>query len=487
MKEQSIKKNFILNTAYQILTMIIPFITTPYIARVLTADGVGIYSYTNAYQMYFAMFAALGTVSYGSREIARNRNDKEIRSRLFWEIETLSVITTLICLVGWGIFILFIRDYKIYYLILSLSLLAVMFDISWFYTGIEHFKYIVFQNGLFRILGVVALFLFVKSKDDIAVYIAIMALTTVLANLSMWIYLPKFIQKTAIKLSNLRLHFKETLVYFIPTIATSVYTVLDKTLIGIITKDTFQNGYYEEATKIINMAKTVTFASLNGVLGSRISYLFAEGKTEEIKRRIQTSMDYILFMGLGICFGIIGVADRFVPLFFGQGFDEVVQLLYFFSPIVIIIGISNCLGAQYYTPAGLRKKSAVYIVIGAAVNLGLNICLIPFLRSRGAVIASVAAELLIMILYLAKSNGYVKIKQLLSVAWKKLIAALVMVVLIRVVNYFILSDLLAVILEIVVGAGVYVLLLLLFRDSFVKKCIGIFKEKMHLMRGMKND
>ena len=150
-----------------------------------------------------------------------------------------------------------------------------------------------------------------------------MSLTTLLGTMSMWIYLPKFLKKVKIKELKIVHHFKETLIYFIPTIATSIYTVLDKTLIGVITNNEKENGFYEQATKIINMTKALTFTSLNTVLGARISYLFVEEKMDEIRKRIDASINYIFLMGFGIMFGLMGVANRFVPAFFGSGYEEV--------------------------------------------------------------------------------------------------------------------------------------------------------------------
>ena len=209
-----------------------------------------------------------------------------------------------------------------------------------------------------------------------------MALVALLGNVAMWFYLPGFIGRVSWRTLKVRQHCKETLIYFIPTIAASVYTVLDKTLIGLITTDTSENGYYEQATKITNMAKSVTFASLNTLLGSRISLLFAEGRIEEVKSRINFSIDYILFTGVGIWLGIVGVAPRFVPVFFGEGYEPVISLLYCLSPIILIIGVSNCLGAQYYNPAGLRALSAKFIIVGSVINLLLNLILIQIGRAH---------------------------------------------------------------------------------------------------------
>ncbi len=74
MEQPNVRKNYVYRLLYEILILITPFITTPYISRVLGADGVGIYSYTSSIMAYFTMFAALGTAAYGAREIAQLRD-----------------------------------------------------------------------------------------------------------------------------------------------------------------------------------------------------------------------------------------------------------------------------------------------------------------------------------------------------------------------------------------------------------------------------
>ena len=466
MKNKSIKKNLILSTLYQILTLIIPFITAPYISRVIGAEGVGIYSYTLSVGTYFTLFAALGTVSYGTREIARNRDDKQKRSKSFWEIEILTIITSFICILIWLVFTGLSHDYKVYYLILTLNLFNTMMDISWFYAGLEEFKYTILQNSIFKILGVVLLFIFVKKPTDLALYIFIMSITTLLGTASMWIYLPKFVNKVKIKDIKIKHHFKETLVYFIPTIATSIYNVLDKTLIGVITQDAYENGYYEQASKIVNMTKALTFTSLNTVLGARISYLFKENKIEEIKTRINKSINYIFFMGFGIMFGLIGVSKLFVPLFFGNGYDKVILLLQLMSPLVVIIGLSNCLGTQYYNPAGLRSKSAKFIIIGSISNLILNLLFIPKLSSYGAVISTIVAESLISILYLIYCNGFLTTKSVISASYKKIISGCIMLLIIYLIGLLNINVVLKLGIQVISGIIIYILILLALKDDF---------------------
>ena len=477
MKKTSIKRNILYNTFYQVLTIILPFITAPYISRVIGAAGIGTYSYTLSIQTYFSMFAALGTASYGIREIARNRDDEYKRSKIFWEIELLTVITTTICLIGWMVVIGISNEYKIFFVILTMNLINTMFDISWFFAGMEQFKYTIIQNTFFKILGVVALFIFVKRPEDVTLYVLIMSLSTLLGTISMWLYLPKFIKKVKFKELKVFPHFKETLIYFIPTIATSVYTVLDKTLIGVITKEPKQNGYYEQAIKIINMASAVTFASLNTVLSSRNSYLFIEKKEDEIKKKINLSINYILFLGIGMVLGLMAVTDKFVPIFYGKGYDEVITLIKILSPLIIIIGISNCLGSQYYNPAGLRSKSVKFIIAGASTNLVLNLILIPKFGAEGAAFATIVAESTITLLYLKFCNNFYSLKLIIKNGWKKMLSGIIMYIFIILINNVKLNSVLIMGLQIVVGILIYVICLFVLKDEFIKTILESIKEK----------
>ena len=477
--QPSLKKNIAISTLYQILIIILPLITAPYIARVLGPDQSGVYDYTNSIMTYFAMFAALGTASYGVREIARVRDDAAMRSKLFWEIELMTVMTSTVCIIAWFIFIAITPQYKVIYLVLTMGLLSTMFDISWFFAGMEQFKYTVTKNAACKLIGVILMFLFVKKEEDLLLYIIIMISSTMIGNLSMWLYVPRFVEKVDFRTLTFRKHFHETLIYFVPTVATSIYTVLDRTLIGVITKNKAENGFYHYAMQIVNMMKALTFSSLNMVLGSRLSFLFAEKKYDEIKEKIADSTNYILFMGYGICFGVIGVAKRFVPVFLGPGYDRVATMLILMSPIVIIIGISNCLGSQYYTPAGYRKLSAKYIIIGAVVNLLLNLLLIPKYWGYGAITASLIAESVITILYMKNCNGYLRVETIIKDSWKKIIAGLVMLIVIRALDGIISSDILALLVEIAVGFTVYCAVIVLLRDSFMKDLLmgKVLKKK----------
>lgn len=476
-KPESIKKNYIYNTFYQLLTLITPLVTAPYISRVLGSDGVGVYSFTNSVVTYFTLFAALGTYSYGQREIAMHRDNIKESSCLFWEIEILSIATTVCATIAWVIWILVTTQYTVYYVVLTMSIIAVAFDISWYFGGFEKFKYIVLRNTLVKIVGIALLFLFVKRKSDTLLYVAIMAATGLLGNISMWTYLPKFLTKVDVRtIHPFKIHLKQTFTYFIPTIATSVYMVLDKTMIGLITKSESQNGYYEQATKVIRMVESLLF-SLNTVMTSRQSYLFSEGRIDEIKDKINKSFEYLFALSIACMFGIIGIAKNFVPWFFGTGYEPVVNLLYLMSPLLVIICISNILGCQYLTPSGQRVRSSKGIITGAITNFVLNSIFIPRFGADGATVASVAAELVISIIYVHMSKGYVSWKQIWRLARKKIMAGAFMFLVVWMIGKNYEGSILITMLQIVIGAVVYGLLLLLMKDKFACDVLKLVREK----------
>lgn len=476
----SIKKNIAFKLTYQILAVATPLITAPYASRVLGADGIGTYSYLSSLMTYFTMFAALGTVNYGTREIARLRDDKYEMSKTFWEIELMTVFTTLVSLVMWFLLVLLNRNNTINCLALVPLLIATAADISWLYTGLEKVQYSVIWNMICKILGVILLLSFIKSKDDLTLYILMMSIIQLFGNLSMWMYVRREIVKVNIKGVHIFRHLKQTLKYFITSIAISIYTVLDKTMIGVLTKDAFQNGYYEQATKIINIVKPFAFTAINDVMTPRMAYLFEKGNIIEVKNRIYKSINVELLLAFGCCFGIISVAPIFVPLFFGDGYEPTILILQIMAPILIPICLSTCTGSHYYVPSGNILKGTKLTMIGSAVNLLVNVPLILRFGALGATVASLLAESVIGVLYIYFTREYISVKSVLRVSFTKIIAGIVMFLGITFMyNSFGLNGFLGLIVEVTVGLLIYLIMLLMLRDASLKEFKNILVERIH--------
>lgn len=462
-----IKRNFILNTMFQVLRLLSPLVVTPYVSRVLGVDGIGIFSYTYSVVYYFVMFAVLGTTAYGAREISRHRDEPEKMSHLFWEIWLLNFTTSTISMVAWGVLVFSNDQYRLYYTILTFYLLAAMVDITWFYTGLEKFPAIVIRNMVLKVVEIALVFLLVKQAEHLYLYFLIMAGGTFLGNASLWLGMKKNLKKIDWRTVRPYRHLKDTLIFFLPTIATSIYTVVGKTLIGVITKSEAENGIYEQTTKIVEIVKAVAVVSLNTVMGPRNAYLHKQGELNQIKSNIRGSMDFIMMLSIGAVCGVIGAADLFVPWFFGSGYEAVTQLLRCLIPIVVIIAVSYTVGSQYYEPVGLRLKSAKYLVVGACCNIVMNLILIPFFKSLGAVIGSLVAEAIIAVLYVNNCDGYLTWRDLLKLSWKKMAAGATMAVVLIWQSSFLEPITTHVLLLVVIGIIIYFACLLLLRDRML--------------------
>ena len=469
----SIKTNFVFTIIYQVFSVLSSFITAPYVSRVLTVEGIGTYSYVSAIQFYFILVSTLGTATYGGREISRIRDEKKDVSIKFWEIEILTVVTSSISIIAWVAFSLFFTDYSFYCFLLLPALVASMFDISWLFNGLERMPLIVTRNLIARIVGIICTFVFVKSISDLPIYFIIQSGTTLLANLSMWFELPKVLGRIDFRKLNIWQHLKPTIMYFIPTVASSIYLVLDKVLLGALTNGVFENGFYTQAERIITICKNVVFMAINSVVGVRISYLYKNKKYGEIKDRVKFSFNYLSFMGFGCVFGIWAVGNLFIPLFYGPGYEKTITILILFAPILLFTSVSSCLNAQYFVPVGRRAECTRYIIVGALVNLFLNLVLIPKFQSCGAVVASVIAEAIIAYLFWKNSDGIISLKDMFDVSWKKACAGIIMLLSITCFNSCVNSSpIIVLIADICLGVVVYVVsLLFLFKDEWTKNIV----------------
>lgn len=464
MSKNSIKRNYLYNLCYQILLILTPFITTPYLARVLGADGVGTVSFAESIVSYFTLFATLGITTYGQREISYVQDNIKKRSQIFWETKALQFITSLISILIYVMFSLF-QENRVLYLILTFNLIAVMVDVVWFFQGMEEFGKIVLRQIIFKIVGIIYIFIAIKTKDDINKYVFGLAFFLFLSNVSLWYYVPKYVEKANWIEINLTRNLKVVISLFIPTIAIQVYTVLDKTMIGVITQSSFENGYYEQATKLSKIL-LVMVTSLGTVMIPRIGFHYGKGEKEQVRTHMYRSYRFVWFLGIPLCFGLIGVASNFVPWFFGPGYEQVISILGIISFLILAIGINNVTGMQYLIPTKRQNLFTRTVLIGAGVNFILNLVLIYYFQSYGAAIASVVAETTIALVQLWLVRKEFSVKIVFFSCWHYLIAGLVMLVGLEVLARQLTPSILHTVLLVVCGAAVYFIILVIFRDSF---------------------
>ena len=182
----TVVKNYLYNIGYQILAIIVPVITSAYIARVLKPEGVGANAFTNSIIQYFLLFCGLGIAYYGNRQVTYVRHNRSEKTQTFWELQVIRIVMTLLTYLVFVIFMMFYTRNKVYMWAQSINLIAIAFDITWYYQGIENFKALVLKNSIVKVLSMIAIFVLVKKPTDVTLYISILAISTLLGNLTLW-------------------------------------------------------------------------------------------------------------------------------------------------------------------------------------------------------------------------------------------------------------------------------------------------------------
>lgn len=455
MGKSSLKKNFIYNSVYQILLVVLPLITSPYISRVLGDEGLGIYSYTYTIANCFSLVGMLGVNNYGNRTIAACRDNRIERSRNFWSIWLLQVLLSLIVT---GIYFIYVFsicgvEYRTVSVVQYLTVACSLFDINWFFFGLEKFKLTVTRNIIIKIASVVCIFVFVKLESDIWVYSLIIAGSLLLSNLVIWPFLRKEVDFVRPSFDEIIKHLPHMAVLFVPVIAITLYNKMDKVMLGVMSTMS-ETGLYENTEKIINIPLGLITA-LGTVMLPRISYLVARGEKNEASKYFALSLEFATAMSFSLMFGLAAISQRFAPWFFGESFASVGTLIILLAPKIIFLSIANVVRTQYLIPMHKDKIFVFSVWIGAVANLIINVLLIPGYGAAGAIVGTVVAEFSVMLYQIFAIREDVHVLKMLMSLWPYLLAAVIMYWGVRFVNGIFESDFLAIVIQIFVGVVIY--------------------------------
>ena len=498
MAKKSLAKNYLYNLIYEVLILILPLITTPYLSRVLGAEGIGIYTYTFSIVTYFILFGSLGVAMYGQREIAYAQDNLNNRKKIFFEIVIFRFVTILLATFVYYFFFMRKGDYSLYYRILLFELIGAAFDISWFFQGIEEFKRTVTRNVLVRICSVTLVFLIVKTKEDLAKFTLIYSIADCVGNMSLWLYLPKYLKGGKVTNINVVRHIPQIVLLFIPQISNQVYKILDTTMIGRLVTDKSETGFYEQGQKVIRLLLTIV-TSLGIVMVPRMANTFASGDKKKIKEYLMLSFNFVFFLAFPMTFGIVSVAKAFVPVFFGSGYDKVVTLIYLICPIILLMGVANVIGTQYLLPTKRQREFTISITVGVIVNFILNYILISLLKSIGACIATVLSQLVVDAIQLYYVREDVSVNELLILSKKYFFASIIMflvcfivksILRIGIINNLLISfannirrnpefitNIISVAIQMLFGAISYFIMLVVLKDDYIYKFINKIKGR----------
>lgn len=452
-------KNFLYNVSYQLLVIILPLITVPYVSNILGAEGIGDYAFTYANMQYFVIFGMVGITLYGNRQIAYVRENKEKFKNTFYSIYTLQLITTTISFLLYLIFTLVFNngDYKWLYIVQGINILASMIDISWLFMGLEQFKKTVVRNTIVKLVSLASIFIFVRSSDDTVIYTLIIALSSFIGNLTFWLYIPKMIGFKRIKILELKVHLKSSLALFIPQLAIQIYLLLDRTMLGIIT-DTVQVGYYENSQKIVKVVLTIATA-IGTVMMPKIANTVASGDMKKVKYYIQNSFFFVSALSIPLMFGLMGVAKELSPWFFGDNFKGIENLIVLSSLIILAISWSNVLGTQLLVPLNKTKEFTISVTAGAIINFILNLVMLKKFGAVGACFSTIIAEFTVTSVQFYFIRNFIKPKRLINSILLFIPSAIVMYIVVRIIGNSMGAGMLTNVVQGIIGALTYFIII----------------------------
>ena len=393
----SIKRNFAYNALLNVSRVIFPLITAPYISRVLEPDGIGLFNFANTYAGYFALFAVLGIPTYGIREVAKRHDDKEGLSKLVSELISISFIATFIVTLIYVASIFLVGqldENRVLFLVAGFVLYFAPFRIDWFYSGLEQFKYITLRTVVIRTVSIICMFVFVRTKSDLLVYMILNVCGTICGDVWNYVKLLRSGIRPRLIFVGLKKHLSPLFILFASTIAISIYTVLDTLMLGFMT-DYQQVGYYNNAMHLSKAVLTIV-TSLSAVAIPQMSQYYKAKEFDKINDLANKSFLIISFIAFPAAVGIACLAPTFVPLFFGAEFSGSVVPLMILSLLIVAIGLNNLSGVQILIGIGYDKLFLYSVLCGTVSNFLLNLFLIPVWGANGASIASVFAESLIL-------------------------------------------------------------------------------------------
>lgn len=494
MIKNSITKNYIYNLIYQILIIIIPIILIPYISRTLLSDAVGEYSYSFSIVTYFVTFSMLGIVYYGNRQISIKKENAKELNQTFWGIFIFKALISLAALLIYIILIQFVLkiDNKPLYMIQGIFIISVLFDISWFFTGVENFKSILIRNLVIKFTSIILIFILIKKPSDLVTYAIILAASELFGQVLMWISLPKYnikFNKKELKEYEVFTHGKGLFILFLPRAAIQIYTTVNVTMLGFYTNNS-EVAYYDYANKIVSILLAVV-TSVGIVMLPRISSMKQENKNEEINKMLDRSLRLMFYIGIPIMFGLMAVSGLFVPWFLGESFNYVSVLLLYLPIKIIFVMISNVTGIQYLISHNRNKEFFISSLIGGVLSITFNLLFIKSLGSLGAVFSLVLAEFGVAAAQIYFVRKDLPIMKSILKTWKIFLSGLIMFVVIYLLSKYsfaslvktvtntlgtkvLIAEAIVTMLFIMFGALVYLLSVIILKEPLNK----FFKDKI---------
>lgn len=475
-----IKSNFIYATAYKMLEIMLPIITSPLLSRKLGADSLGTYSYTYSIAALFVMFAEMGSYRYGMREIAKVQKNGVSRNRVYSDIYWTHLITALVTLIFYLIFVLIIgKNLRGIFLLQSLCIVSNMISNLFLFVGMEDMKVVTLRDGAVKIITFILIVLLIKSPSDLITYILILNICDVFSKLITLVYAKKYVYLSRPNISNCVKHFKHMFVLMIPVLAAGIYQSMDKIMIGFLYSKS-DIGYYECASKTLIFQNIIT--TLGVVFCPHITNLYSMGKKKEAERVFKVSFNLSIIISFAFMFGVSAIAEEFAPLFWGEGFEASAPLMIGISISLPLWTVGEVIRNQFLLPLGRDYEYMWAFVVGVIVNLIFNLLLIRPYGAMGAIFATIIAEFVmsaVQAFFVRKEIGITK-ELFQNIPY--LFSGVFMYIIVR--EFALIwsgNKFIGLLLEVIVGVIVFLLL------SFIYEVLSRKRLLLAVLKGQKNE
>lgn len=477
---KSLKLNAFFNVVRNVLRLIFPLITFPYVSRVLMPEGIGKVNFANSIVMYFYTIASLGIGSYGIREAAKIRNDRLSLAKFTKEMLSINMVSTLVSYILLAASLVFVKkfeSYRILIIVNSSSIILNTIGFEWLYSALEEYGYITLRSIIFQIISLALTFILVRNSDDVVNYALVSVISNVGSNVCNLIHARRYLDlKTKVKLE-IKKHLKPIFLLFFSSIAITVFSILDTSMVGFI-KDDVEVGYYTSASKIIRMIRDL-FPAISTVMFARVSYYVGTKETQKIKEVTGQIFNLFYALSIPICMGFILLMKPILLLMCGSEFLPAVAVGQVMAPLVILSSISGYLSGAVLISFG-REKIYMYVEVGAALlDIVLNFAFIPKYGALGAGIATLITELVMFIVFhisVKNEISGVKIKKALV---QYIISSVIMALVVYMeIKYLTLSPILQILLGAVSGALIYFVILVIMKNEFLQNSLNNLKLKI---------
>lgn len=473
----TIFSNFIYQMIMQVFKIAMPIITIPIVSKALGPENIGLYSFSNSIVQYFILFASLGVGLYGQRSIALVKNDPQNLSKTFWDIEVILIYNTFLAVICYLPIIIFSQN-KIVYIIQMLAIVTVIFDVSWFFTGIEKFKVVSLRSLAIQIITFMCIVFLIKNQNDTILYISIQIIGLLLSQICIWPYLLKYVSLNDFRFipNNMKETYSNLYTFLVPQVAIILYTNMNKTILGFFDSQ-IAVGIFTNSIVLVSIVMTLV-TQIDSILMSRITSLIAVKDNKHVRKILDISLNTQLFFTIPGFFLICGVSEKLVPWFFGNKFKDIVYTMPAVSIICILVPMGISISRQYLIPYGKIKQYNKSVFIGAIISVLLNLVTIPILGIWGCIFGTVVSELFVTITRVRdfiKDTGF---KYDIFGIFVYLFSAIIMLGVIQFVTYNLKSNIITTICQIGIGGCVYLVLTLLYRNSPTRFLINYLNKKV---------